>query len=40
VSMNLAAMHDGKWNEAVKKHGMQKRDKTGGDRRVSMPDFT
>ena len=39
-SMNLAAMHDGKWNEAVKKHGMQKRDKTGGDRRVSMPDFT
>ena len=40
VSMNLAAMHDGKWNESVKKHGMQKRDKTGGDRRVSMPDFT
>ena len=40
VSMNLAGMHEGKWNEAVKKHGMQKRDKTGGDRRVSMPDFT
>jgi len=40
VSMNLASMHEGKWNEAVKKNGMQKRDKTGGDRRVSMPDFT
>ena len=40
VSMNLSAMHEGKWNEAVKKHGMQKRDKTGGDRRISMPDFT
>jgi len=40
VSMNLAAMHEGKWNEAVKRNGMQKRDKTGGDRRVSMPDFT
>jgi hypothetical protein len=40
VSMNLAAMHEGKWNEAVKRNGMQKRDKTGGDRRVAMPDFT
>ena len=40
VSMNMAVMHEGKWNEAVKKHGMQKRDKTGGDRRVLMPDFT
>ena len=40
VSMNLSAMHEGKWNEAVKKHGMQKRDKTGGDRRIYMTDFT
>ena len=40
VSMNLAGMHEGKWNEAVKKHGMQKRDKTGGDRRIYMTDFT
>ena len=40
VSMNMAVMHEGKWNEAVKKPGMQKRDKTGGDRRVLMPDFT
>jgi len=40
VSMNLSAMHEGKWNEAVKKHGMQKRDKTGGDRRIFMTDFT
>jgi hypothetical protein len=40
VSMNLAAMHEGKWNEAVKRHGMQKRDKTGGDRRIYMTDFT
>jgi len=40
VSMNLAGMHEGKWNEAVKRHGMQKRDKTGGDRRIFMTDFT
>ena len=40
VSMNLSAMHEGKWNETVKKHGMQKRDKTGGDRRIFMTDFT
>jgi|TARA_R110002020_G_scaffold443367_2_gene654593 hypothetical protein len=40
VSMNLSAMHEGKWNEAVKRHGMQKRDKTGGDRRIFMTDFT
>ena len=40
VSMNLSAMHEGKWNEAVKRHGMQKRDKTGGDRRIYMTDFT
>ena len=40
VSMNLSAMHEGKWNEAVKKHGMQKRDKTCGDRRIFMTDFT
>ena len=40
VSMNSAGMHEGKWNEAVKKHGMQKRDKTGGDRRIYMTDFT
>ena len=40
VSMNMAAVHEGKWNEAVKRHGMQKRDKTGGDRRILMPDFT
>ena len=40
VSMNLSAMHEGKWNEAVKRHGMQNRDKTGGDRRIFMTDFT
>ena len=40
VSMNLAGMHEGKWNEAVKRHGMQKRDKTGGDRCIFMTDFT
>ena len=40
VSMNMAAVHEGKWNEAVRRHGMQKRDKTGGDRRILMPDFT
>jgi len=36
----MAAVHEGKWNEAVRRHGMQKRDKTGGDRRILMPDFT
>jgi len=37
--MNLAGVHESKWNEAVKKNGMQKRDKTGGDRRIVPPNF-
>ena len=40
VSLNLASIHEGKYNESVRRNGMQKRDKTGGPRRVLMPDFT
>ena len=40
VSLNLASIHENKYNESVKKNGMQKRDKTGGPRRVLMADFT
>ena len=40
ISLNLASIHEAKYNEAVKRNGMQKRDKTGGDRRIMMPDFT
>ena len=40
VSLNLASIHENKYNESVKKNGMQKRDKTGGPRRVFMADFT
>ena len=39
ANMNLAGVHEAKWNEAVKKNGMQKRDKTGGDRRIVPPNF-
>ena len=38
-NMSLAGLHEAKWNEAVKKNGMQKRDKTGGDRRIVPPNF-
>ena len=40
VSLNLAGIHENKYNESVKRNGMQKRDKTGGPRRVLMADFT
>tara|TARA_R100001594_G_scaffold40081_1_gene71926 strand:- start:177 stop:608 length:432 start_codon:yes stop_codon:yes gene_type:complete len=40
VSLNLAGIHENKYNESVRKNGMQKRDKTGGPRRVLMADFT
>ena len=40
VNLNLASVHEAKYNEAVKRNGMQKRDKTGGDRRIMMADFT
>ena len=34
VSMGLMAQHDQRFNEAVKRYGMRKRDKTGGTRAV------
>ena len=40
VSLNLAQVHENKYYESVKRNGMQKRDKTGGPRRVLMPNFT
>jgi hypothetical protein len=40
VSLNLAQLHENKFSESVKRYGMQKRDKTGGPRRVLMADFT
>jgi|TARA_R100000655_G_scaffold108426_1_gene160326 hypothetical protein len=40
VSLNLSQIHDRKFQEAVKKNGMRKRDKTGGSRAVLFPDLT
>ena len=40
ISLNLAGLHEAKWNESVKKNGMQKRDKTGGHRSIRPPNLT
>tara|TARA_R100001082_G_scaffold111048_1_gene93051 strand:- start:544 stop:975 length:432 start_codon:yes stop_codon:yes gene_type:complete len=40
ASVNLAQIHEAKWNESVKKNGMRKRDKVGGSRLIAFPDFT
>ena len=39
VAMAMSKSHEGKWNEAVRRYGMKKRDKTGGPRRVMPPDL-
>ena len=39
VSSNASMMHQQKWDEAVKRFGMMKRDKTGGARMMNVPDF-
>ena len=39
VSLNLASVHENKWNEAIRKNGMRKRDKTGGSRFIKFPDL-
>ena len=39
ISLNLSGLHEAKWNEFIKKNGMQKRDKIGGPRRIIPPDF-
>tara|TARA_R100001082_G_C4355016_1_gene156424 strand:- start:539 stop:970 length:432 start_codon:yes stop_codon:yes gene_type:complete len=40
VSLNLSQVHEAKWVEATKKHGANKRDKTGGSRMIRLPDLT
>ena len=39
VAMSMARSHEGKWNEATRKFGMKKRDKTGGPRRIMPADL-
>ena len=39
VSSNASMMHRQKWDEAVKRFGMKKRDKVGGAREMNVPDF-
>jgi hypothetical protein len=39
ISMNLSRTHESKWNESVRRFGMKKRDKVGGDRRIMLPDL-
>ena len=39
VAMSMARSHEGKWNEATRKCGMKKRDKTGGPRRIMPADL-
>ena len=39
VAMSMARSHEGKWNEAIRKYGMKKRDKTGGPRRIMPADL-
>ena len=39
VSSNASMMHRQKWDEAVKRFGMKKRDKVGGARVMNVPDF-
>ena len=39
VNVNMSMMHQRKWDEAVKRFGMRKRDKTGGSRVVVPSNF-
>lgn len=39
VAMAMAKTHENKWNEAIRRFGMKKRDKTGGARRILPPDL-
>lgn len=39
LSINLARAHEDKWNESMRRFGMTKRDKTGGDRRIMPHDL-
>ena len=39
VAMSMARSHEGKWNEAIRKYGMKKRDKTGAPRRIMPADL-
>ena len=40
ISLNLSQIHESKWVESTKKHGANKRDKTGGSRMIRLPDLT
>jgi hypothetical protein len=40
VSSNMSMVHKQKWDEAIKRFGMKKRDKTGGMRAILPPDLT
>ena len=40
VATNMSMLHKQKWDEAVRRFGMKKRDKTGGMRAVLPPDLT
>jgi|TARA_R100000458_G_C8276729_1_gene252100 hypothetical protein len=39
VAMSMAKSHEGKWNEAIRRYGMKKRDKTGAPRRIMPADL-
>ena len=39
VAMSMARSHEGIWNEAIRKYGMKKRDKTGAPRRIMPADL-
>jgi len=39
IAERLSQMHEKRWNDAVRKYGMSKRDKIGGDRVVIGQDF-
>ena len=39
IAMAMAKTHENKWNEAIRRLGMKKRDKTGGARRILPPDL-
>lgn len=39
IAMAMAKTHENKWNEAIRRFGMKKRDKTGGPRRIMPADL-
>ena len=39
IAMAMSKNHENKWNEAIRRFGMKKRDKTGGPRRIMPADL-